>query len=153
LKARKPSKVNSAFAKDFTPEEESPQPRVADNRFIAFPFTDTGNAERLVSIYGRDIHYCPSIGWLVWDGTKWKRDEKSEVSQLAKQATIIMREQAKSIADDELRRKAMGHIRSTGSRRSREAMIALAQSERGVPITSEELDADPYALNVLNGTI
>lgn len=41
--------------------------------------TDTGNAERLVALYGSDILFCPRVGWMVWNGKHWIRQDKDNL--------------------------------------------------------------------------
>ena len=41
--------------------------------------TDTGNAERLVALYGSDIRFCPRVGWMVWNGKHWVRQDKDNL--------------------------------------------------------------------------
>jgi len=53
--------------------------------------TDTGNAERLVALYGSDIRYCPRVGWMVWNGKHWIRQDKDNL-QLAFLVGETMRE-------------------------------------------------------------
>jgi putative DNA primase/helicase len=50
----------------------------------------------------------------------------------------------RELAKHALKSEAKGRI---------ESMIALARSEPGIAITPEELDADPWALNLSNGTV
>ncbi len=53
-----------------------------DNRYH---FTDLGNAERLVSQYGKDLRFCYPWGkWLIWDGQRWRPDTTGEVIRKAK---------------------------------------------------------------------
>jgi phage/plasmid-associated DNA primase len=53
--------------------------------------TDTGNAERLVALYGNDIRFCPRVGWMVWNGKHWIRQDKDNL-QLAFLVGETMRE-------------------------------------------------------------
>lgn len=53
--------------------------------------------------------------------------------------------------NDEIRQKAMKNALSTQSRKRLEAMIFLAQSD--LPVAPDRFDRDPFALNVLNGTL
>lgn len=122
-------------------------------KHLALPLTDTGNAEQLVRLFGKDIRYCSSLGWLVWDGKRWKGDAGELLSRMGKATARYRYDEAKGIENDNVRKAALAHARRSESRSGREAMIALAQSERGIPIRAEELDADYYALNVLNGTV
>ena len=45
-----------------------------------FPFTDLGNARRLIAAHGNDIRFCHQwSAWLIWDGTRWHLDESGEI--------------------------------------------------------------------------
>jgi putative DNA primase/helicase len=35
--------------------------------------TDLGNALRFVQRYGSEVKHCAALGWLVWDGRRWKQ--------------------------------------------------------------------------------
>src|SRR5216684_2910853 len=42
--------------------------RPGEPDLLCYPYTDTGNAERLVHLFGAQIRYCPEMKkWLVWD--------------------------------------------------------------------------------------
>jgi putative DNA primase/helicase len=117
-----------------------------------YNLTDLGNAERFVAHHGEDVRYCyPWRKWLVWTGARWERDEAGLVHRLAKETVRgIYREAA--AAEDEDRRKALAkHAAASESEARIRAMVELAKSE--VPISPDELDADPWLLNVQNGTI
>lgn len=45
------------------------------------PLTDMGNAERWRVRFGQDFRFCPELGWLAWDGKRWKllSEEKDQV--------------------------------------------------------------------------
>jgi putative DNA primase/helicase len=116
--------------------------------------TDWGNAERFVRDHGRDVRYCHPWGkWLVWDSKRWVPDDGGEVERRMK-ATVrgIYAEAAEE--DSERTRKALAEHakRSEAAKRITDA-LRLARSEPGVPIKPGQLDADPWLLNVSNGTI
>lgn len=49
--------------------------------------TDLANARRFLDLYGDDVRWCePWRKWLVWDGTRWEKDQKCAVQ--GKAATI-----------------------------------------------------------------
>ena len=52
--------------------------------------TDLGNAERLVADHGSDLRYCPGLGWLAWDGRRWKPDTDGEPIRRAKRTVRAM---------------------------------------------------------------
>lgn len=95
--------------------------------------TDLGNARRLVDRHGRDLRYVPQWGWLIWDGRRWVRDDTGEVVRRAKDAVVNIFREAADIPDDRERRELVRWaLRSESEARIR-AMIALAQTEPGLP--------------------
>jgi P4 family phage/plasmid primase-like protien len=117
-----------------------------------FNLTDLGNAERFIARHGENVRYCfPWRKWLVWTGARWERDDVGQVHQLAKETVRSIYREA-SEEEDEDRRKALAkHARGSESETRMRAMVELAKSER--PASPDKLDASPWLLNVLNGTI
>jgi putative DNA primase/helicase len=115
---------------------------------------DTGNAERLADRHGANLRYCYPWGkWLGYDSTRWSLDDRGAVVRLAKDTARAVFEEAKEAADDETA-KRLGKWASWSLSESKlRSMIALAQSEPGIPVLPEEMDAAKDLLNVLNGTI
>ena len=71
---------------------------VLDCELLSQPFTDSGNAERLVSLHGRDIRFCPEMKkWLVWDGWRWNSGDARRIKLLAKRTMRQMYTQAGDI--------------------------------------------------------
>jgi len=117
-----------------------------------FNLTDLGNAERFAARHGEGVRYCyPWRKWLVWTGAHWERDDAGRVHRLAKETVrAIYREASDAKVED--RRKALAkHAAASESETRIRAMVELSKSER--PISPDELDADPWLLNVKNGTI
>lgn len=48
-----------------------------------YHLTEGGNAERLVDRFGGDLRHNQAMGWLFWDGCRWKQDE-GEVPEVSK---------------------------------------------------------------------
>ncbi|MGH8696028.1 MAG: phage/plasmid primase, P4 family [Burkholderiales bacterium] len=119
-----------------------------------FHLTDAGNAQRFARDHGRDVRYCYAWAvWLVWDGRRLARDPGDGIMARAKATARAIYAEAAAEADAE-RRKARAAWARTSERAERlRAMLALAQSEPGIPVTPDELDRDPFALNVANGTL
>ncbi len=115
--------------------------------------TDMGNAERLVARHGGELRHCSALGWLVWDGTRWAKDESGEVQRRAKETVrAIYEEAATAYSDDE--RKAIARWAIQSEARSRvDNMIAMAASDGAVSVAASVFDSDPWLLNVSNGTI
>jgi putative DNA primase/helicase len=111
--------------------------------------TDIANAKRLVEKHGRDIRYTPERGWLVWDGKRWGIDEKSlQMIALAKTTAVEIFDELKEAPDRDLLFK---HAKRSQSKNAVQAMEWLARS--AVPARITDFDADPWALNVSNGTL
>jgi putative DNA primase/helicase len=115
--------------------------------------TDYGNAERLVYAHGRDLHFCRAWGdWLAWDGTRWEPDATDEAMRRAK-ATVrgIWRDAAEVGGDDGV--KLVKHARASESAARLNAMLSLAESEPGIGIKPDALDASPWLLNCANAAV
>ena len=116
--------------------------------------TDSGNAERLADRHGANLRYCYPWGkWLVYDGTRWRVDDKGAVVRLAKDTARGIFEEAKEAPDDETAKRLGKWATSSLSESKLRSMISLAQSEPGIPVLPEEMDVSKDLLNVLNGTI
>jgi len=128
-------------------EREKPLPIEAQK-------SDQGNAMRLVHRHGQDLLYChPWKKWLVWDGRRWQRDNTAEVVRRAKETVRSIYAEAEEVADENERKALRKHaIRSENEPHIRR-MIKLADSEPGIPVLPNELDADRWLLTCLNGTL
>jgi putative DNA primase/helicase len=120
--------------------------------FRNFKLTDLGNSERFISRHGEDVLFCYAWGkFLVWTGSKWERDETGKLHRLAK-ATVRSIYQEAADTEDEKERKALAdHAKRSEAEARIRSMLELAKSE--VPVSSEDLDARPWFLNVQNGTV
>jgi putative DNA primase/helicase len=126
--------------------------RLDDELAEAFNTTDLGNSRRLIAWEGGNLRYCYPWGrWLVWTGCNWLVDDRGEVLKRAKAAVSRIYQEAAAARDEETRKALAKHAMSSEAERKIKAMVELAKPE--VSILPEELDADPWKLNVLNGTI
>lgn len=115
--------------------------------------SDRGNARRLVHLHGRDLRYCPKPAmWLVWDGRRWAEDETGEVYRRAKRTVESMLGELALLPIDQRKHLFKFALASENMGRL-EAMVRCAQTEAEVPVRHEALDADPWLLNVANGTV
>ena len=88
-----------------------------------------------------------------WDDVRWAADDTGEVYRLAKKTVAAIYSEAADEPDED-RRKALAKWAAASESDTRiKAMISLARSEAGIPVMLKELDADPWLLNTLNGTI
>jgi hypothetical protein len=69
--------------------------------------TDLGNAQRFVARHGNDVRYCFAWRtWLVWDGTRWRRDPGDGAMRLMKATARMIYTEA---ATREGSGRAQGH--------------------------------------------
>lgn len=108
-----------------------------------FRLNELGNAERIAYEYGHVIRYVSEIGWMLWDGKRWKYDNKKQIERIANK---VLRELEKS--EDEFERK---WARSCGKRNIR--MNSIKDLMPLVPAEREEFDRHKYLLNVENGIL
>jgi len=119
-----------------------------------FPLTDLGNAERLIARHGADLRYDVDSGvWLAWTGKLWQPDVTGRVDRLAREVVRGLYDLLKDCTDSRERDDLYGHIKRSESDTRLGAMVKLAKFCSGVPVQSKDLDRDPWALNVLNGTL
>jgi putative DNA primase/helicase len=115
--------------------------------------TDLGNARRLLALHGHDLRYVPQWGtWLAWDGRRWKIDIDGEAHRRAKHTVRWIYEQALPL-ESEARKRQMAWALKSESARAIEDMLRQARTEPGVPVEPRQLDARPWLLNCLNGTL
>lgn len=135
-------------ARDFDPSRPELEVITTDPEF-----TDLGNAERLIERHGHELRYVPQWGWLVWDGTRWKRDEHDEVMEFAKETVRNLRREAAETNDGKRGRALWDHANRSEARYRLEAMVKLAQSDRSIQARIEDFDRDPWLFNCQNGTL
>lgn len=118
-----------------------------------FHRTDLGNAERLVLLFGHLLRFTDATGWLAWTGTHWAADRMGEVEHFATETVRAMYEAAAAIQNRDARETLGKWAASSESRKRLRDMISLAESMQPVRIRSEDLDQNPWLLNLENGTI
>lgn len=148
---------------DLFPEPGEPEPpeppEIPPNQWPGDPSSDLrlddlGNAERLVARFGKDLRYChPWKRWQIWDGSRWAPDDTGEVLRKAKAVARDFHLQAADARGDDLAKALTKHAHYSRSRAGIRGMVELAQSELGIPLLPEDLDADVWLLNVGNGTV
>lgn len=124
-------------------------PQQSDSvNLLNFGFHDSGNADRIIVLFGEDMRYCPAYKkWLLWDGRRWINDEIRKAKKLAKQAMIHFLKQAVDRNDGAAEKFAKSSLNSGRIK----AVLDLAEPE--LSITPDQLDQHSYLLNCNNGTL
>lgn len=137
-----------------------------DLELARYPLTDLGNAERFAKRYGAQFRYVSGLGWLAWDGRRWVRDGSDELMLAAVFKTVRnIQDEAKALrstGEDEVTEERKGKPfrisdavakwgRASEAATKIKAIQVLAAPKMAIP--SALLDADPWKINVLNGTL
>jgi len=136
-----------------------PDPIEAAKAGTPYAQTDLGNAERLCCWQGDAIRWDVARKvWRSWDGRRWDVDSALRVPALAAETARTIRQEASACPSGngdgrDLGLKMFQHAVKSESRDRLAAMIEVAKARPGIAVAADALDADPWALNVLNGTL
>jgi putative DNA primase/helicase len=128
------------FSFDFHNVEEEV---VEDKPKKRFRLTELGNAERIAHEYGHVIKYVSDMGWLIWDGKRWKLDTKKEIERITAK---VLRSLYKSEDETETKWARMCERRNIRMNSIKDLM-PLVPGER------EDFDRHKYLFNVENGIV
>ena len=128
------------------------EPQVGGNTSIAL--TDTANAERFEHDWKEQVRFIPEWKkWLIWDGTRWVKDDAAKIMELAKESARRIYEEGVGLTDEKLRIELAKHGSKSLHLQRLKAMIELAQSIPSLVVHASQLDSDPMLLGVKNGVI
>lgn len=136
--------------KPAAPAKETPAGRPRANRaeLLSQPFSDYGNAQRVIACYGADLRYCYEFRkWLVWDVQRWAVDEGERARKLS-QATILEFARQATAANN---REALKFAASCLN--SQRISNALREAQPHLTIAPVDLDTHPDLLNFANCTL
>lgn len=64
-----------------------------------FPLNDIGNGQRFTLYFGEDVMAVPRVGWFLWNGQVWRKDDdKVAVRRLAQQIPAKIKAEARHLA-------------------------------------------------------
>jgi len=121
-----------------------------------YEMTDVGNGKRYAAENGDSARRVAE--WnkaIIFTGRHWKVAQTGEEFRLGNKTIRGMRTEAAEGREDDKAgaEKLWKHAAKTESQQRRRAMVECAWTEMGMTITADKLDTDPWAFNVLNGTI
>lgn len=115
--------------------------------------TDLGNAERLVDLHGRDLCFAPALGWFVWDSKRWKPDSDGEAMRRMKNTAKRIWDEARATENPGEQESLYKYATRSESEPKLRAALKLAETEKPIVVNAQDLDTDPWLLNVSNGTL
>src|SRR5215469_8704607 len=117
-------------------------------------FTDTTNAYRLLTEYGKDIRYNSLWKkWLVWNGTQWELDDGYLIHDKGLKIVRGIYEELLKTSDIRDRLDIEKHAMQSESARRRKNLIEVASWIPELNIKTDSLDTNPWLFNVKNGTV
>jgi putative DNA primase/helicase len=127
----------------------------ARGKGVPLACTDTGNARRLIKYFEGQFYYVrPWKCFIVWTGTHWEKDDGDIlVARLVdKMIALIKEEELPSVANKY--KAKLARWRSTSQSATRvAAAIKRVKSQIEVEIDHRKIDAHPFLLNFMNGTV
>jgi P4 family phage/plasmid primase-like protien len=141
---------------DLDDHDERVHCRVLDALPDGHRATDVGNAARLLELADGNLRHAHTWGkWLVYRRGRWIIDENDVlVTEFAKRVARHLFKLTASVNDNkDLRERVWKWALRSETSGAIGAMIRLARGAPGILVEHEELDANPYLLNVRNGTI
>jgi putative DNA primase/helicase len=153
---KRKARSNGTGQKEYTPvslEENTERSKLVLQQ-SKLEHTDLGNARRLVLRHGSELHYCHcSKTWFCYDGMRWAPNSTGEIHRRAKETVLSIFDEMRPDDKEQVSQAIRDHARASQSEGRIAAMISLARSEPGIPILPEAFDANPWLLNVFNGTL
>ncbi len=117
--------------------------KLAPVQAVVDRLTDHANASLFVARHRDHLRYVPSRGaWFSWNGCRWAECEDDGEALQAVVETIQAIE-----PNDDAQRK---HKTASLSRKALESAMAIGRRFDDMRVTSDQLDADPWALNTPN---
>lgn len=108
---------------------------------VTAPYSEHALADRFTTEQRGRLRHVPKLGWRVWTGQHWKKDEKNEME-------IDVQTLCEKAAAERGKLHEQNRIRS---RRTREAIMREAQPQLSVAVG--ELDKDTMLLGTPRGTV
>ena len=115
--------------------------------------TDLGNAKRLVKLFNGDFKYSAELGWLAWDGKRWKKNSEAEVERVAHTLGPLLYKEAANQKSEANRKEMAKHAAYSESSKGIKGMLSLVKARPEVSIDVKQLDSSPHWFNVQNGTV
>lgn len=122
-------------------------------------FTQLGNAERYVDLYGQDTKYVAAKNlWLVWNGSRWVPDEMLKVkTQMLAMIRMMVQEglaaMAPSNTEEERARGEELHKWARSCERDVMIVGSMKMLETMVVTKADIFDENDWLLNFPNGTL
>ena len=117
-------------------------------------------AARLAAAHGIDaerkrghLMHVDGLGWLYYDGKRWNTDGAEKVAANAVQAVVDKAATEALRLNGDAQKALQADVRQCNSANGNAGVLRLAATLSELSAGVNQLDADPYLLNVANGTL
>lgn len=144
-------KVAQAFKMDHEEDDDDDLhvPNDDDGRHLS----DHGNAQRLVDAYGDELIHVEAWGWMVWDGVRWRADDKNMVVAKSRDTVQSIYDESVGAASKDQRKAMIKWARESENVTRVKAIVTLAKSDPRVSRAVDDFDQQPWLFACKNGTI
>ncbi len=109
-------------------------------------------AYRLAGAFTDRLRFVHSIGWHCWDATRWCEDDRGEARRAVAEGVLRPGLREALELDRKERDELIVDVRRCETAAGVDGVLRLAESLPPFAVTVKQLDADPYLLNLQNGT-
>lgn len=113
--------------------------------------TDADNAQRLARRFEGQLACTPGRGFIIYDGQRWRRDSERRRFSLAEKTARAIAAEASHLPDPRDKARRATFATASLSKGALDRMLDVAQHR--LMKDDRLFDADPYLLNVENGTL
>jgi len=116
--------------------------------------TELATAKRLRDRHGKNLRHHTGLGWLAWDGRRWKRGDKGSIRAAQSMGEIIRKElHSLGVVSGDTAKAYYQHARDCERAAGVANILQHARALEGIDADSIEFDQDHWALNCANGTL
>ena len=158
---KKPKASHSGLSRTNADDDEA-----LDSKLAFYPLTDLGNAERFRDRNRGRFLYTDALGWFCWDTKRWAREGVASKLMIAEHEVVrsIQRE-ARAIKGTTKDKRVgterngdpimlSGKLKKWGRASEGKNKLRISTDARGyLAIEATKFNADPYLINVENGTL
>lgn len=142
---------------DLVPVTDEPPAGVTEVPEVAEPVGELHRgqmrvAERFVRMHAEHLRHVHGVGWHVWDGTRWRLDTSGAAVRAGVDTVKSAYADLAGLGRD-AQKELIADIHRCESASGLEGAMRLAANMLPLAVAVDQLDADPFLLNVTNGTL
>lgn len=130
--------------------EPEPELEMPDSDGPVAPWSDVAMMRRCWHMFGHEIRHVTGIGWVIWNGNRWARDDNGELTRRIVQVLSLSSAQALSTIEkaDKAERIA-GRLASANTA----AAVAKLLVQPSLCFRPEQMDASHFHINTPGGVV